>query len=158
MTKDLIAFLRARFDEDEAWARGASRVYPYADEGSAPPDGGVHWTWVVGENWDPVKPDPALNEFVAEPGDSCNLVTVEEWPSRGRPMPMFYANSIVEMDASAAGHIVRHDPARVLADVAAKRRILAELEGPFGLDLEALNAVVRHLATAYADHPDYRDW
>jgi hypothetical protein len=48
-----------------------------------------------------------------------------------------------------AEHIARHDPARVLAECAAKRVILRNA------NYTALNA----LAAVHADHPDYRkDW
>lgn len=61
-------------------------------------------------------------------------------------------------------HIARHDPARVLADVDAKRRIL-DLEVPDHYDTpgewrgwhDAYNDVLRLLALPYADHPDYRE-
>lgn len=122
----MITWLRAQLDEDEAWARAASKPYPYADDGAKAPDGGVHWQWAAGENWEPVTPNPVLDEFVAEPGHPCYLLTVEEWPTNGRQSPNKYAYEIVEMDSAAAGHIVRHDPARVLAEVAAKRLIIAD--------------------------------
>ena len=74
----------------------------------------------------------------------------------------------------ATPHIARHDPARVLAEVDAKRRILAEHEhfptaGGFGCRICAYNgrdgviepegwcATVRLLALPYADRPGYRD-
>ena len=137
MTDDLTTWLRARFDDDERWALAASRPYRFADEGSTAPTGGVHWRWVTGENWDTVHPDPAVMEFVEGPDGSwsANLATVEKWPStlridaensRTRMMPRAYANSIEEIDSAAGGHIIRHDPARVLAEVDAKRRILDE--------------------------------
>lgn len=50
-----------------------------------------------------------------------------------------------------AHHIARHDPARVLADVAAKRRIV-EREDLHGED----DGTLRLLALPYADHPTYR--
>lgn len=65
-------------------------------------------------------------------------------------------------------HIARHDPARVLADVEAKRRIVEDFEhyhseyrkapSPFaeGRRLGALLAVSR-LAEAYDGHPDWRE-
>ncbi len=86
------------------------------------------------------------------------------------------------MDPSAAGHIARHDPARVLREVAAKRRIMElHQEGlsndfPMGVepaegdilcmtcDDRALKQyypcpTLRLLALPYADHADYRaDW
>jgi hypothetical protein len=72
-----------------------------------------------------------------------------------------------------ADHIARHDPARVLREVAAKRAILGEFEQCMtelnaadrctdptdGLLLvgkaAALNLVVGHLAALYSDHPDF---
>lgn len=68
---------------------------------------------------------------------------------------------------------VLYDPARVLADVEAKRRLLAEYEEDsqylarqgLGADmrdigrLEGLETALRHLAAPYAQHPDYRaEW
>lgn len=77
----------------------------------------------------------------------------------------------------AAAHIARHDPARVLREVEAKRAILAEHTpetpdyGPFkgepqcgscgavssdayyGIDWPC--GTLRHLAAVYSDHPDY---
>lgn len=122
--------LRAAIDEAEAWARAASQAYPYATDGGKVPEGGVHWTWVTGENWEPVKPDPATMELVEGSDGSwaANLATVEEWQAGNRPMPRTYANSIVEMDSAAAGHIVRHDPAATLRMVAAHRKILDRYE------------------------------
>lgn len=67
----------------------------------------------------------------------------------------------------AAEHIVRHDPARVLRDVEAKRRLLARLDearraqGIWGEDgQEALaEDVERLMVLAWSDHPDYRqEW
>jgi hypothetical protein len=62
-------------------------------------------------------------------------------------------------------HIARHDPARVLAEVEAKRRIV-EMGASYVPELEhgdngewALDATLRLLALPYADHPDYRqEW
>jgi hypothetical protein len=52
-------------------------------------------------------------------------------------------------------HIARHDPARVLAECDAKRRIVQMLEdddpGEWG------DGALRHLASVCADHPDCRD-
>jgi hypothetical protein len=184
VTDDLITWLRAQLDEDERWAMAASQTYRYADEGSVAPAGGVHWRWVAGENWDTVRPDPAVMEFVEGQDGSwvANLATVEEWPStmridaensRTRMMPRVYANGIVEMDASAAGHIIRHDPARVLAEVDAKRRILARHEqcgtghgycddGGHGWRLDDGTPVCGDkldLTRPYADRPGYRsEW
>ncbi|MFE9391674.1 DUF6221 family protein [Streptomyces sp. NPDC006784] len=76
----------------------------------------------------------------------------------------------------AATHIARHDPARVLAEVDAKRRIVSKCEEHMQLDRETFEAekeparslsslraaywdACRDLASAYADHPDYyEEW
>lgn len=117
---DLIAFVTARLDEDEAAAQEAA---------SRP----------LGPAWD----------------DGTRLTAV-------------------------ARHIARHDPARVLREIAAKRVILARWE--FAANQVAVGAVneaagygpadpgwplradsheldVRSLAVAWNDHPDYRpEW
>ena len=61
-------------------------------------------------------------------------------------------------------HIARQDPARVLADVDAKRRILDEHEpgsDPCDAHDASLRTIecdtIRLLALPYADHPDYRE-
>ncbi|MDH2424760.1 DUF6221 family protein [Sphaerisporangium sp. TRM90804] len=74
----------------------------------------------------------------------------------------FYAG-----DRTVANHIERHDPARVLREVEAKRRILQwhtgahECSGPddncmWILDGEAC-PTTRALALPYADHEDYKE-
>ncbi|MGW6912575.1 DUF6221 family protein [Kitasatospora sp. NPDC054939] len=72
-------------------------------------------------------------------------------------------------DFCAARHIARHDPARVRAEVAAKRQILVEYEtaatfygknrhAPAG-ELHGLHVALRYLASVYVSHPDYRpEW
>lgn len=182
---DLIAFITARLAEDEAWALAASQPYKYAAEGATVPPGGVHWTWVVGENWTPVTPDPAVDDTVGGPehyGCPVNLASVEQWRSQGSDhgwpvhmMPQTIATEMVEVDSSAAGHIVRHDPARVLREVAAKRRLLGLIFAYEALDdaergcshtadqIAAGECAVKPhnipallaLAAPYAGHPDY---
>jgi hypothetical protein len=69
-----------------------------------------------------------------------------------------------------AAHIARHDPARVLAEVAAKKRILDlydaahsdAVRDAIGIDsqdgtISAITAALQYLATVYADHPDYNE-
>jgi hypothetical protein len=64
-------------------------------------------------------------------------------------------------------HIARHDPQRVLADVAAKRAIvdayehkaesMARYPNPGNASgLFSLTVAVQHLAAVYTDHPAYR--
>lgn len=65
------------------------------------------------------------------------------------------------LDEAYGEHIARHDPARVLADVDAKRRILDQCADVWAHDrVEAFaEDVLRLLALAYADRPGYRgEW
>ena len=68
-----------------------------------------------------------------------------------------------------ANHIARHDPARVLLEVAAKRAILGWHPAERMRYIDASRCpqceltwpcpTVRHLAAVYQDHPDYRqEW
>jgi hypothetical protein len=74
----------------------------------------------------------------------------------------------VTLGSHVATHIARHDPARVLADVEAKRQIIegfAELhhnparhtDAVLHLQWNVLRHVVLVLAQPFADHPDYRE-
>jgi Ser-tRNA(Ala) deacylase AlaX len=67
-----------------------------------------------------------------------------------------------EQDRATAEHIARHDPARVLAEVDAKRRILDRWEASQDDNLPpealiALDEVVKVLALPHADRPGYRE-
>ncbi|GIF16528.1 DUF6221 family protein [Actinoplanes teichomyceticus] len=129
MTGDLIAFLRARLDEDEQAARAAAGGHP-------------HWKWDAA-------PD---GTFYLDPGrnaDDLGSVALRE----------------------AADHIVRWNPARVLAEVEAKRALLnyiatmrrgghaASVNGRPGawttVGPDHRKSLLRLLAQPYADHPDY---
>jgi Family of unknown function (DUF6221) len=158
---ELIEWLRAQLDEDEAWARAACQAYPYATDKTLPA-AGVHWRWVGGEEWETVVPDPVGTEFVDEECGSVHLATVEEWPTDSRhPMPRTYDGGIQELDPSAAGHIIRWDPARVLAELVAKRWLLDEIEDELGDDDQQVmtNDRLRQLALPYADRPGYdEEW
>lgn len=122
MTSDLIAFLRARLDEDEAAARDS---------------------YYEGQRW-----------ITEEEG-------VYRWPDD---------ELVQSADRKAdARHIARHDPARALREVEAKRAILDQL----GTDLSyrppvppghqrawaIASLIAEKMAAVYSDHPDYRkDW
>jgi hypothetical protein len=60
----------------------------------------------------------------------------------------------------AALHMARHDPGRVLAEVEAKRRIIAECESLIDDPaVRAMETALCLLALPYADHPDYQpEW
>jgi hypothetical protein len=110
---DLLAFLAARLDEDEAVAQGAART----DDGR-------------GGQWLPVH---------------------------------FGAGGF---DSRVDDHIARHDPARVLREVEADRRLLAEwqeaeadpaVDDQWNAGLAAgLRLAVQIRTTRYGGHPDYR--
>ena len=63
-----------------------------------------------------------------------------------------------------ARHIARWDPARVLREVEAKRKIIAEADRsmksiPFGHRYDFALMTLRALAAVYSDHPDYlEEW
>lgn len=57
-------------------------------------------------------------------------------------------------DEHQAAHIARHDPARVLAECAAKRAIVDEATNQHTGGIE-FDGVLRALASIYADHPDF---
>ncbi len=68
--------------------------------------------------------------------------------------------------ADRSDHIARHDPARVLAECEAKRRIVDLAEAvqddmerlaPGFASVVVLDKFARILALPYADHPDYRE-
>lgn len=123
--EDLIEFLRARLDDDEAYARQA-----FADHNDAGPDWIELWSGSV------------------QVGEHEDLVEIG--------------------DSGISRHIVRHDPARVLREVEAKRRIIGLLTDPDVYDEddnpvylggygEAYVDAVRLLALPYCDHSDYRE-
>ena len=96
-------------------------------------------------------------------GDEYNIAVVVD--RRGSPVARCGAEGL-DGGELRARHIARHDPARVLRDVEAKRRILDsyvaefgedELNGDVGYSPEQWLArqTLRLLALPYADHPDY---
>lgn len=156
MTADLVAFLRARLDEDEQTARAASGGTMIGEPGNWQPS-------PTGDEWEACQSDgdeellvalrPGLPRppdvmtglwgavFSAEPDDSD--------PEAWAPMPRFK-------------HAARHDPARVLLEVEAKRLRLDEIDRAIkaGHDSYDLASILLPLeALPYATHPDYRpEW
>jgi hypothetical protein len=138
----LVEFIRARLDEDEAAARAAQTKHPW-DDGY--------------ESFDELANGMLVGDGQASVNDGHTLgarpivVVQEEWtyPPHGF--------ELVE-------HIARHDPARVLREVEAKRRILDEVHPNFEAAEEEAGVIsggpdllLRLLAALYVDHPDYRD-
>lgn len=170
----LRAFLEARLAEDELWALAASAPPSWRGEYTPVPTG-VRWTWATGENWDPYEVDPTeeyVGDRVHDLGPS--LVTVDEFPDR-EPLGRWthFQHRVIghaeEIRSVDGGHIVRHDPARVLREVAAKRRLLAnhqdDGDGCDGCGLNRLEErmyevadecpTLRALASVWSDHPEY---
>jgi hypothetical protein len=170
-TSSLRAFIEARLAEDELWALAASATR----DGKTQP-GGVHWTWATGDNWDPVQPDPLqpyMGGYDGQWSQAVTLRSVEEWDTSVGPLPLHIADS-EELRTADGAHIVRHDPARVFREVAAKRAILQRYEiagigaeatagtvlaGASRLRMATLDDVLLALASVWSDHPDYRpEW
>lgn len=146
MTADLVQFLRARLDDDERSAKAAEGI----KEWHAP-----QMRSVMAVGFDRVEPyDVSLRDMLRS---DISL------------MP-FGAVAVTDYDADAK-FIARHDPARALTEVNAKRGILKLYEEPeqscalpdslnkltSGVQRSVLAVVLQHLALLYADHPDYRD-
>lgn len=138
----IVEFLEARLDEDEETARDAAG---WGSSGSVRDEG----LWRR---------------------DGVNSVV-----DSSRRMVVFGDGSAP--DDSKATHIAHFDPARTLRDVVAKRAILAQEEAARSQfehvkssttypaievligQVAALATVIRHLASAYSDHPDYQqEW
>lgn len=167
----LIAFLHARITEDETWAREASR------KGDRYTPTGEHWRWECESTDTPAAIDPMLDEYVRGVDNSfVGLRSIEQYPTTwGSSIPHLVISEQSELSPAVAEHIARHDPARVLAEVAAKRarinrweqanRLLPEGESPSVIRNELLSVrrayalVLADDAQVYDQHPDYRlEW
>jgi hypothetical protein len=143
---DLITWLRAQLDEDGRVAREAAHANP----GSA------------ADRWSAEKAD----------NRDSNGIWGTAWaigPERVKGIVMAICPADILPRIST--HIARHDPARVLAEVEAKRRIVdlcwARAEARDGgyepdasissIEVDNLWTVVEHLAAVYADRPGYRE-
>lgn len=151
----LVEFVKARLDEDDEMAKAA--VDTDFDDGRWRYDGQSHpRPCIVGAAW-----ESSIHSGIwdcEDPEDDCEQVR--------------------RLAGAAGEHIARHDPARALREVAAKRAILARWE--FARDQVAVGAVnegagygpadagwplradshdldVRSLAAIWSDHPDYEE-
>lgn len=138
---DLVAFLKARLDEDEKLARAAAELC-----GCHPAT--PHW-----EFDDSDEGDGGRILIIDHPHPNVDRLRIEKRWNR------------TYSDQFMARHIARHDPARVLAEVKAKRLIVDRCEYQLRTYVGVPTAVatewltLRLLALPYADHPDYRaDW
>ena len=142
---DLIAFLNARLDEDEAAAEACPLENWYAN-GPTPGSGYIGpFDWYLGG-----RVDAHSGKLLAKGID------------------------VHDPEHHCLVHAARHDPARVLREVEAKRKLLelafdadqtdrtlnAEVarEVPPG-ELTTGEEILRVMAAVYSDHPDYRqEW
>lgn len=111
MTDDIVAFARARLDEDESDAQDASSRSADWERAETPP-----------ARWGRDEPAPEILS------GGRLYMTFEE--DKGAPL--------------AVDHVLRHDPARVLRGVEAKRRILDDLDAAAS---ELEHAIVRARTT-----------
>lgn len=129
----LTEFLIARIAEDEAWARAAT-------------PGPWYWDAPSDRKW------PEGDESLRTSGQQ----------SDGR-----YDDSVLHAwghdaygiagRAEDRAHIARFDPARVLAECAAKRFIVRLLDSVEFTEADALREILVALAMIWEDHPDYAE-
>jgi hypothetical protein len=134
---DLAAWLRARLDEDEALAHDALLGYPAA----------MHVG--VGQ---PVPPPPTPTTPGAEwRSDYQHVQRTDGFRSIAEA---------AQASAEVAHHIARHDPARVLAEVAAKRALLDEYQHvATRADDPRYEAALRNAVMLLAEvHQAHEDW
>jgi hypothetical protein len=144
---DITEFVRARLDEDEAAAK-AWQSPPWREDAT-------NWR-VVGQR------EPRYDN-----GRSETLTVIDV---SGRAVDFAEAIQVRwDSNGERAEHIARHDPARVLREVAAKRAIVAQHVAIPMRGIEASScrecrstwpcSTVRHFAAVWSDHPDYRaEW
>ena len=146
-TMNITEFLIRRIAEDEAAANRAAQSTDYHMLDSLSARIGPEWT----------------SEDGMVLGGMNNGYPVALWDDEG--------SGTLRMAPAAAAHIARHDPARVLAECAAKRRIVEECakeewviaQGHLTEWTEGGQAArttsIHALASVYADHADYQqEW
>lgn len=172
VTGDIAAFITARLDEDEAAARAASGGTVTGGPGNWEPAPG-------GDEWE-VHADLTDGDFGLD-GDLEVLVALRPGLPRPPDVMAGYWGAVIGWQPGLADrdawvpepqfrHMARHDPARVLREVAAKRAIVALAaktrewtDGSAGATAGYAAVIVSDtlyaLATVWSDHPDYRaEW
>jgi hypothetical protein len=152
VTVTLTEFLLARIAEDERVARDASGATVIGEIGNwHPAPGGDEWAAEITEEWDEWL--VALRPGLPVPPD----VMSGKWGAVMRRDAFNPEEPRADRASKPLLHAVRHDPRRVLADCAAKRRLIHWYGD--GEDIGDGGEFLRLLATVYADHPDYRpEW
>lgn len=115
------------------------------DEHAARAAGGEAWQWEHGY------------------GDMCNDRTCPygELATDEAVIMQVHGFDVRQDDRQVADHIARHDPARVLREIDAKRRVIVGLQHLLRGDDPFVTSIaddsLRALAEPYADRPGYRD-
>ncbi|MER8220860.1 DUF6221 family protein [Streptomyces sp. NPDC094143] len=146
---DLVQFLRDRLDEDERTAREAAMSV-----GRTGYKNGVL-----------VNPPARFGDDLV--ADGAQWVSSHHLVVRKRLGPEEKGRIVADCGGFGARpvavHAAAHDPARVLAEVEAKRRVIERCTAVQGLLLDDFTAehladeVLALIALPYADHPDYRE-
>lgn len=150
---DIVEFLRARLDEDEAAAKAARGD-----------DGRIGHSFEVREDW-------------GRWALLCRYGSLDVVDEDGNQVTFDQEGLSDSVASPAIGeHIARHDPARVLREVEAKRLIVKQAEEATGLDMQidgefrvggrdevaepyCGDVILRALASVYADHEDFQsEW
>ena len=139
----LTEFLLARIAEDEAVA--LTCVIPAHEEPGA------------------YQPHPELAEWLYTDGDEVIYKPTEEMLAHRYYSP-FHVTCDTEgllpsIESDVGHHVARHDPARVLCECEAKRRIVEHAtqcdDSPRGGWCYSCHVALCALASVYSDHPDY---
>lgn len=141
MTKvnnSLVEFLLARIEEDEASARAAVGN-----------DGPPTWLQDNADGVYGVRPDVDWDEVC----QSHTYGVPNECDFNPTACGVSGTDDPV-LDHVRAEHIARHDPARILAECAAKRQVISIVAS---WRQYRQRQVLQPLASVYADHPDCRD-
>lgn len=156
MSDNFVTWLRQQLDEDEAYARAAATF----DRDTS----GFHWQWACSRCDAVIDVDPVLDEFLecqtcGSGSVSLRSVEIGAPSTYGRGLPAFVVPYAEEQPTTPAAYIVRWEPARVLVEVEAKRRIIdlhAHFLGRMAVD-ELADMTLRLLALPYANRPGYRE-
>ncbi|TDD79004.1 DUF6221 family protein [Actinomadura rubrisoli] len=159
---DLVEFLRARLLEDDDTARWAadhrSRPHPGPDD-----SGRERWHWIDLSTGERLRLGQRPMDHIER---EVSLRSVNTYLLRSRPgAGPHYVLDVSWVKEGVALHIARHDPARVVAEVEVKRRLLDLHTRSNGTGVcqacgesvrEGGCTTLRLLAMPYADHPAYR--
>jgi hypothetical protein len=137
IVEDLVRWLSTQLDAEEAAARAARQ------------DGGDCWELIAHE-----RGDGAIYDDMGNP-----VLEYDTDPESGLPT----RHDLNPLGARQAAFIARHDPARVLREIDAKRRMLIRCEEEMLSGIPRLvhfaKQTVREMALPYADRPGYKeDW